>query len=142
MKFISFLFLIISILLSSTVNSQVVVVVAKNNPLKALDDIYIANIFLSRTNRFPNGDKAIPIELTNLALRNNFYRSIAGKSPHQLSAYWTTLVFTGRGRPPKGYSDIKQLISRLENQPGAIAYIDNSQVTKDLKVIYRFTDDL
>jgi len=141
MKIISLLFLFL-LMLSSAANSQVVVVVAKNSPLETLDDTYIANIFLSRTNRYPNGDKAIPIELTNLTLRNNFYRSIAGKSPNQLSAYWTTLVFTGRGHPPKSYSDIKQLISRLESQAGAIAYIDNSQVTEDLKVIYRFTDEL
>jgi hypothetical protein len=139
MKFISLLLLFI---ISSVANSHVVVVVAKNNPLNVLGDTHIADIFLSRTNRFPNGDKAIPIELTNLTLRNNFYRSITGKSPNQLAAYWTTLVFTGRGRPPKGYQNIKQLIYRLEHQPGAIAYIDNSQVTDDLKVVYRFSVDL
>ena len=71
MKITSLLFLFI-LMLSSTANSQVVVVVAKNSPLETLDDTYIANIFLSRTNRYPNGDKAIPIELTNLTLRNNF----------------------------------------------------------------------
>jgi ABC-type phosphate transport system substrate-binding protein len=126
---------------ASTINkisSDMVVVVSKQSAINKLDDKNIANIFLTRTNRYPNGRKAIPIELSGSEFRNDFYQEISGKTPMELTAYWTTLIFSGKGRPPKGYGDIASLIERLEKTPTAISYISLAQVTDSLKVVYQF----
>ena len=115
-----------------------VVVMAKNAQVQSLDNQHVANIFLTRTNRFPNGSKAIPIELKNSDIREHFYEEISGKNPTQLMAYWTTLIFSGKGKPPKGYNNVGALISRLENNLGCISYMSLAQVTDDLKIVYRF----
>jgi hypothetical protein len=115
-----------------------VVVMAKDAKVHTLDNQHVANIFLTRTNRFPNGLKAIPIELKNSEIRANFYEEISGKNPTQLMAYWTTLIFSGKGKPPKGYNNVGALISRLENNLGCISYMSLAQVTDDLKIVYRF----
>lgn len=122
----------------SDVEDPMVVVVSKKSEIDTLNNKSIANIFLTRTNRFPNGRKAIPIELRGGGLRNVFYQEISGKSPTELTAYWTTLIFSGKGRPPKGYEDIKALIERLEKSPSAISYLPLAQVTNELKVVYQF----
>lgn len=135
--------LIIMILISSffipnTSQAGTVVVVSKSSSLSTLDDKLVANIFLARTNRYPNGEKALPIELNDEGSRNSFYGTITGKSSNQLSAYWTTLIFTGKGTPPRSFDNMNQLITQVIEQPGTIAYIDSEKVTKDLKVIYTF----
>ena len=117
---------------------KIVVVVSKKSEIENLKNKQIANIFLTRTNRFPNGKKAIPIELSDDHLRDVFYQEISGKSPTQLMAYWTTLIFSGKGKPPRGYEDLNALISRLQRNPNSISYLSLLQVTDDLKIVYRF----
>jgi len=119
-------------------HANVVVVVAKHSEIQSLEDKHVANIFLARTSRFPNGEKARPIELKNEALRNDFYLQISGKSSKQLYAYWTTLVFTGKGKPPRSYGDGATLQEKLLSQPGGITYLPLEQVTADMKIVYRF----
>ncbi len=125
-------------LLSQHGHCQMVVVVSKDSPVETLENQQIANIFLTRTNRYPNGNKATPIELSHSQMRDIFYQEISGKSPTQLMAYWTTLIFSGKGKPPRGYGDIKSLIRRLGSNPGSISYLNLSQVTDELKIVYRF----
>lgn len=118
--------------------SALVIVVDKNSELKTLQREQVENIFLSRTSLFPDGSKAIPIEIKSGEIRTLFYKKIANKTPTQLSAYWTTLVFSGRGKPPKGYSSLDALSQQLQTKQGTISYIDESLLTTDLKVLYRF----
>lgn len=118
--------------------SQVVVVVAKDSVVGDLNNQQVANIFLSKTNRYPNGNKAMPIELKNNGIRTRFYQSISGKTNNQLNAYWTTLVFTGKGKPPKTLSDTDKLIMQLFKQPGSITYLLATEVTDDMRVVYKF----
>ncbi|MEZ5470939.1 MAG: phosphate ABC transporter substrate-binding protein [Marinicella sp.] len=115
-----------------------VVVVAKDSGVEAISSQQVSNIFLSKTQSFPDGSKATPIELKEHALKEAFYASISGKSNSQLSAYWTTLVFTGKGKPPKGYKSSDKLIQNLVSMNGAITYLPADLVTNDMKVIYRF----
>ena len=131
-------FLFMCLLVSTHCLGQMVVVMAKDADIQNLSDQHVANIFLTRSNRFPNGLKAIPIELKNSTIRANFYEEISGKNPTQLMAYWTTLIFSGKGKPPKGYNDVSSLIARLENNLGCISYMSLAQVTDELKIVYRF----
>jgi len=118
--------------------SQVVVVVSKDSVVESLNNQQVANIFLAKSNRFPNGNKATPIEIKNNAIRAKFYHSITGKSENQLNAYWTTLVFTGKGKPPKNLPNYDNLMMQLLNKPDAISYMLANQVTNNLKVVYKF----
>ncbi len=136
--FYLFIYLQSSPVLAKLPPGEMVVVVSKKSEVENLKDKQIANIFLTRTNRFPSGKKAIPIELSNGHLRDVFYQQISGKSPTQLMAYWTTLIFSGKGKPPRGYGDLNALILRLQRNPNSISYLSQAQVTDDLKIVYRF----
>ncbi|WP_340678415.1 hypothetical protein [Paraglaciecola sp.] len=134
-------FLMLILLLSSFVargEGEIVVVVAKNSVINTLDEQYVANIFLARTKQYPNGEKAIPIEIKRSDIRTGFYQTISGKTPTQLNAYWTTLVFTGKGKPPLGLTDPKEVEQRLISRPGTITYLSADDVTDNMKVVYRF----
>ena len=130
--------MMVLILCSQFCYAQTVVVVSKDSQIEALDDQYVANIFLARTSRFPNGEKAQPIELKNSDLRTHFYQEISGKTPRQLNAYWTTLVFTGKGKPPRRYANTDDLQAKLLAQSGSITYLSLDEVTDEMKIVYRF----
>lgn len=132
------IFTLLLMFFGATAFAQTVVVVPKNSKVKSLNDVDVANIFLARTNRFPNGEKSIPIELKDDILRKSFYQDISGKTPKQLTAYWTTLVFTGKGRPPKRYSDHKELMSKFALNSGTITYLDKALVTNNMRIVYSF----
>lgn len=123
---------------NTSAQSSVVVVVAKNSPIEVLNLNQVANIFLARTNRFPSGEKSTPVEFVYGDFREEFYINISGKNAKQLMAYWTTLVFTGKGRPPKGYKELENLMAALPLKLNYITYLDSALVTKDMKVVYRF----
>lgn len=136
--FIALLLLIISQAVSAEERVKTVVVVAKNSQIENLTNQHIANIFLARTKRFPNGVKALPIELKNSKVRDVFYQNISGKSPKQLYAYWATLVFTGKGKPPRSYANSAELQTKLLDNLGSITYLPVDQVTDQMKIVYRF----
>jgi hypothetical protein len=76
--------------------------------------------------------------LRDNAFRASFYREIAGKTLPQINSYWTTLIFTGKGKPPKSIDQLDRLMELLANDPHAITYLPLEQLSKATKVLYVF----
>lgn len=134
------LLLTLLILFTSPVAAaDIAVIVGKNNANNSMDASTIARIFLGKTSNFPDGGLAIPIDQSmDSDIRAEFGETILGKTSNQLKAYWSRLIFTGRGSPPAvstSATDIKKLIS---NNPNLIGYINAGEVDDSIKVIYRF----
>jgi hypothetical protein len=116
--------------------ADVVAVVSAKSAITSLTADQVADIFLGRVSRFPNGLLAVPIDLRDGAPeRDRFYARIAGKSPAQVKAYWSKIIFTGRGQPPKAVSsdiDMKKLIAANLT---AIGYIDASMLDSTVRAL-------
>lgn len=116
--------------------AEVVVVVSPLSSVTAMSQNQVSDIFLGKASRFPNGDRAVPLDLEEGSdERNQFYMKYAGKSPAQLRAHWSKIVFTGKGLPPKEVlhsQEIKKLISENHN---LIGYMDRSMVDAKVKVV-------
>ena len=93
----------------------------------------VSRLFLGQTDLLPNGSKAVPLNVSGES-QDQFSREILGKSPEQISKYWARMVFTGKAKQPRevGAGDVK---AQVANTPGALSYIDRSQVDKSVKVI-------
>jgi ABC-type phosphate transport system substrate-binding protein len=117
--------------------AEVVAVVSANSPLAPmLDKGGVVDIFLGRTSRFPDGRRAVPIDQAEgSAARAEFYSRFAGKSPAQIKAHWSKIVFTGRGQPPHEVADTAELKRHLAEDPNAIGYLDQNMVDASLKVV-------
>jgi ABC-type phosphate transport system substrate-binding protein len=70
--------------------------------------------------------------------RDEFNKAVIGRSSSQVNAYWSKLVFTGKGSMPKELSSDAEIISTIAANQGAIGYIDSGSVTSDVKVIAKF----
>jgi len=126
------------LLLSMTVNAEILVVVGEASPIETLNEQEVANIFMAKTNRLADGSRVTPLELSDQNYKTIFYRKISGKSPSQITSYWTTLIFTGKGKPPKEFKEKEKLLSELINNPDAITYISAEQLSKVMKVVHAF----
>jgi ABC-type phosphate transport system substrate-binding protein len=124
--------------LSSTVlEADVVAVVSAKNPITALDKSQVADLFLGKTNRFPNGVQALPIDQAEgLAARDEFYDKVLGRTSAQMKAYWSKIIFTGRGQPPPSVSSDIEMRKRISENPSAIGYIDSSLVDSSVRIVF------
>lgn len=116
--------------------AEVVVVVSAKSKISSLTVSQVAQIFLGKTSKFPDGKDAIPLDqLEGSDIRNEFYAKVTGKDPAQINAYWSKIIFTGDGQPPKvvtGNDSVKKAVIKNLN---TIGYIDRSAVDKKVKVI-------
>jgi hypothetical protein len=81
-------------------------------------------------------DGVQPIDLADdAANRASFYRIVCGKSPAQLRAYWSKLIFTGSGQPPREVADAAAMKRLVAAGATAIGYIDRSQLDPTVKAV-------
>jgi ABC-type phosphate transport system substrate-binding protein len=121
---------------TSAVSADVVAVVSSNSPITALSKSQVVDIFLGKRTRFPDGNSAVPIDQTEgSAARDEFYTRIADMSPAQVKAFWSKIIFTGRGQPPKTVATSLEAKKALVANPNAIGYIDQSLVDSSVRVV-------
>jgi ABC-type phosphate transport system substrate-binding protein len=116
--------------------ADLVVIVSAKNPLTALRAEQVAEIFLAQVGRFPDGVEATPLDLpVGAALRDEFYARVAAKSPPLMRSYWTKMIFTGRGQPPRELDSSAAIRKLVASHPGMIAYIDRAAVDESVHVV-------
>ena len=122
---------------SAVAEADVVAVVSAKSPIAALDKSQVADIFLGKASRFPNGIQAAPIDQAEgSAVRDEFYVKVVGKTAAQIKAYWSKIIFTGRGQPPPSVSNSIEMKKRISDNPAAIGYIDRSLVDNSVRVVF------
>jgi ABC-type phosphate transport system substrate-binding protein len=124
-------------LASGAAMADVVAVVSAKSPITALSKSQLTDIFLGKANRFPDGTQAVPIDQAEgSAVRDEFYDKVAGKSAAQIKAYWSKIIFTGRGQPPPSVSSTIEMKKRINENSAAIGYIDRGMVDDSVRVVF------
>ena len=127
--------LIASLSFSSLSFAELTVIVNPAND-SAITSKDIQRIFLGKEAKFPNGTQAIPINLSSGgATREAFDEKILERSSSQVSAYWSKLVFTGKGIPPKEVTSDAEVVSLVAKNPSLIGYVDSSSLTDAVKPV-------
>jgi ABC-type phosphate transport system substrate-binding protein len=122
---------------NGTAGADVVAVVSSKSAITTLSKAQIEDIFFGRATHLPAGLQAVPLDQAEgSSAREEFYARVAGKSPAQMKAYWSRIIFTGRGQPPKEITNGTALRKRLADDPTAIGYIDASLVNDSIKVVF------
>jgi ABC-type phosphate transport system substrate-binding protein len=120
----------------SAVSADVVAVVSSKSPITTLSKNQVMDIFLGKRTSYPDGSLAVPIDQTEgSTARDEFYNRTAGMSPAQVKAFWSKIIFTGRGQPPKTVTSSLEAKKLLIASPNAISYIDQSLVDSSVRVV-------
>lgn len=125
------------ILLSVTsfAHAEIAVIVSKDSGATASTD-QIPRIFLGKLKNFDNGEVATPIYAQDEnPSHKEFNSKVLKKSAGQLKAYWSKLLFSGKGSPPKEFSSDADVINEVIANKGTIGYISAASVTDDVTVI-------
>lgn len=101
---------------------RVIVNSANSAPSMSRQDL--SAIFTKRLRRWPDGTEAMPADLAPFSkTRQQFSRSIHGKSVAYVIRYWHRLIFSGRGVPPPDFSSEASLVDYVKANPGAVGYV-------------------
>lgn len=121
---------------TGAVNGDVVAVVSAKSPVTTLSKNQLADIFLGKTTRVPDGSQAVPIDQAEgVRARDEFYIEFTGKSAAQLKAHWSKIIFTSRGQPPKAVMNSIETKKLLAQNPNAIGYIEPHMVDSSVRVL-------
>ncbi len=125
-------------LISGFAAAEVAVIVHPSNSA-SLDQAEITRLFTGRGATFSSGAKATPLNLADgVPARAEFDSKVLGKSSSQMKAYWSKLVFTGKGTPPKELASAADVKAAVAADASAIGYIDAASVDATVKVVGKF----
>ncbi len=124
-------------LCASLCDAQLVVIVSAKSSVTSLSENQVADIYLGRVSQLPGSNgQVLPLDLADdVESRAAFYRIVCGKSPAQLRAYWSKLVFTGGGEPPREVTDADAMKKRVASGTNVVGYIDSSQLDPSVKAV-------
>ncbi|MCQ8877300.1 phosphate ABC transporter substrate-binding protein [Pseudoalteromonas shioyasakiensis] len=110
------------------------------NPANAnqIDANTIKKIYLGKSKSFDDGMKVNPVNQDSNSVADEFNDKVVGKSGSQLNAYWSKLIFTGKGTPPEKLSNDQAVIDFVSSNTDGIGYIDSAKVTDNVKVVAKF----
>lgn len=118
--------------------AEVAVIVHPSAGFDSLTEDDVARLFLGKSKSFPAGAQAVPINQNEgSAARDKFNEAVCKKSASQYKAYWSQLVFTGKGTPPKDAGDDAAVKALIAANPNMIGYVDASTVDATVKVVFK-----
>ncbi len=139
LKSFSKLLIALTLFIGALAQAEVAVIVSASNGNGSLDKDTIERIFLGKTSSFPDGSQAIPVDQNEgSAAREAFNDKVLGKSSSQLKAYWSRLIFTGKGTPTKESGSDADVVSLVAKNPNLVGYVDAAAVDGSVKVVYTF----
>lgn len=126
----------VSTLLSVSSTAEVKIIAHSSVKDTSLSKEVAADIFLGKLENLPSGTKAIAIDQEiGEDVRDEFYQKIANKNAAQLKAYWSRLIFTGQGLPPKQVLDDDEVLELVSDNPNLIGYVSGDTDTMGTKVL-------
>jgi len=134
---IKFVFVAITLICTHSAFAQVAVVVGVKSEVANLNADQISGIFLGKTDKFPSGATALPLDQSSgSTIRGTFYDKVTGKSEAQVKSAWSRLVFSGKGTPPKEVASSAEVKKLVGSNLNAIGYIEKSAVDSSVKVLF------
>lgn len=84
------------------------------------------------------GVSVAPVNLkAGQPLRQRFLADYLQQTDDAYVAYWTVRRYVGKGVPPRELPTVADVISYVQSTPGAVAYLDESDVPATMNVVLR-----
>jgi len=113
----------------------IAVVVGRQSFLQEISRDELHEVYLRRQRLWSNGTRAVPINLPpSDPLREQFSRSVLGRSTQDLVAYWNSRYFEGV-TPPLVLPSAAAVLAYLAVEPAAIGYVSLKDVDDSCRVL-------
>ncbi|MCP5161507.1 MAG: phosphate ABC transporter substrate-binding protein [Hahellaceae bacterium] len=129
--------IVAGLLLSSSVLADIAIIVSPASGVSTANTEDVARVFLGKSKEIA-GAATLPLDQAEGSpAREQFNEKILHKSQAQVKAYWSKLIFTGKGTPPKDVAGDDAVKAQVAADPKAIGYIDAAAVDASVKVILK-----
>lgn len=116
-------------------NAEIAIVVNPESGMTSASVSEISQLFLGKRNEI-DGQPARAIDQDEgSGVRDEFYEKVVEKTGSQLNAYWSRLIFTGKGMPPDKVMDDIDVIDMVSEETDLVGYVSPGSVTEAVKVI-------
>lgn len=113
-----------------------VLVAGAKSGINKLDTDAASNLFLGKVNEIQGVGQVTLMDLPEgNPTRDSFYAETTKKDSSALKAYWSRMIFTGKGQPPRTMDGAAAIKKALSTNSSAIAYIEKSAVDASVKVL-------
>lgn len=110
--------------------------VSVHSSIMKLSNDEIADIFLGKLKVLNGSTGVAPLDQAEgSAERAAFYLKFTGKSQAQLKAFWSKVIFTGRGRPPRMLANDAEVIRALQEDSRAIGYVERNSADATVRIL-------
>jgi ABC-type phosphate transport system substrate-binding protein len=117
-------------------HAALAIIVHPSNSMAGITTEQAADIYLGKSGIFPNGQRVTPVDQApNSPARQKFYKTVVKKDGSALKVYWSKILFTGKGQPPREIGDDADVKSWVATNPDAIGYVDGKFVDSTVKVL-------
>jgi ABC-type phosphate transport system substrate-binding protein len=114
--------------------AQIAVIVNPKNPVKDLSLEELRRLYLGRTTTFRQNQPVMLLE--QAAVSAAFYQAALGMSESRVRRHWIGIVFSGEtAKPPRSIAASEELKRAVDQNPGAIAFIDLAETDPSMKVL-------
>lgn len=111
--------------------SELNVMVNESVMIAKLSRSELRQIFTGQRQYWDDGTKITVFVLQDRdELHKQFCRDILQMFPYQLSRLWDQITYSGQGVTPVRVISYQALIDALENTPGAIGYVERTDIVK------------
>ena len=101
-----------------------------------LDRAFVADAFLKKVTRWPDGEAIRAVDLRiDAAARHDFSEQVLRRSPEAVRNYWQQRIFTGRGVPPPELASDEAVLAYVREHRGAVGYVSAAAETSSVKVL-------
>lgn len=122
--------------MTAAAEAALAIIAHPSNPMSGITADDAERIFLGKTGEMANGRRATPVDQSvGSASRAKFLMKVLHKSEDELAAYWSKLMFSGKGQPPRDLGDDAAVKAFVATNPDAIGYVDGKFVDGSVKVL-------
>lgn len=131
----------LSLVGASAQAGDLVVVVNRANPARALTRDELAVVFTMARSRWSDGSVIVPLSYApDDGTRNTFDRVVLGMDPAKVGRFWLDQRIRGITRTPRQLGQPAVAVRLVARVKGAIAYVPAGTDTAAVKVVARVRD--
>ncbi len=129
--------MIITMLFASmAVAQEVTLIVNKANPANTITAAKVSQVYSGRMTRWDSGTKIVPSDQKpGNAATTQFLSKYVQKSASEYQSMWMSKMLSGEGSAPKVHGSDTEVINFVQNNEGAVGYVDKGSVTDAVKVL-------
>jgi ABC-type phosphate transport system substrate-binding protein len=130
------LVLLISAMFAQQAHAELAIIAHRDNAMMGISRDQLKRIYLGKSPSFPDGRSVKAVDqVVGSQARDQFNRKVLQMTESKRKSYWSRLVFTGKGKPPKSLNGDTAVLEWVANHPEGLGYITGSKVSKRVKVL-------